>query len=97
MSVSKFGHVADAGDCDEKPRESFLDARGLNCPLPILKTKVALNRLQPGQVLKVTATDPHALVDFQAYCARSGHELLRASRTTDGTLEFHIRRCANPR
>ncbi len=48
-----------------------LDARGLNCPLPILRTKKALTDMQSGQVLKVVATDPGAVKDFQ-----TGHELV---------------------
>lgn len=69
-----------------------LDARGLNCPLPVLKTKVQLNRMQSGQVLYVQATDPHSVIDFEAYCARSGHELLWKNETDDGVFEFCIRR-----
>ena len=53
-----------------------LDARGLNCPLPILRTKKALADLQSGQVLKVLATDPGALKDFQAFSRQTGHQLL---------------------
>jgi tRNA 2-thiouridine synthesizing protein A len=53
-----------------------LDARGLNCPLPILRTKKALTDLQPGQVLKVRATDPGAVKDFQTFSRQTGHELL---------------------
>jgi len=53
-----------------------LDARGLNCPLPILRTKKALGDLQPGQVLKVLATDPGAVKDFQMFSRQTGHELL---------------------
>ena len=53
-----------------------LDARGLNCPLPILRTKKALADLQSGQVLKVIATDPGAVKDFQAFSRQTGHELL---------------------
>jgi tRNA 2-thiouridine synthesizing protein A len=53
-----------------------LDARGLNCPLPILRTKKALADLQSGQVLKVTATDPGAVKDFQTFAKQTGHELL---------------------
>jgi tRNA 2-thiouridine synthesizing protein A len=53
-----------------------LDARGLNCPLPILRTKKALAELQSGQVLKVVATDPGAVKDFQAFSRQTGHELL---------------------
>jgi tRNA 2-thiouridine synthesizing protein A len=53
-----------------------LDARGLNCPLPILRTKKALSDLQAGQVLKVLATDPGAVKDFQTFSKQTGHELL---------------------
>jgi tRNA 2-thiouridine synthesizing protein A len=53
-----------------------LDARGLNCPLPILRTKKALTDLQSGQVLKVLATDPGSVKDFQSFARQTGHELL---------------------
>ena len=53
-----------------------LDARGLNCPLPILRAKKALAELHSGQILKVLATDPGALRDFQAFSRQTGHELV---------------------
>jgi tRNA 2-thiouridine synthesizing protein A len=53
-----------------------LDARGLNCPLPILRAKKALNEMQSGQVLKIVATDPGSLKDFQAFSKQTGNELL---------------------
>ena len=53
-----------------------LDARGLNCPLPILRTKKALTGMQSGQVLKVLATDPGSVKDFQTFSHQTGHELL---------------------
>ena len=53
-----------------------IDARGLNCPLPILRTKKALTDLQSGQVLKVLATDPGAVKDFQTFARQTGHQLL---------------------
>jgi tRNA 2-thiouridine synthesizing protein A len=53
-----------------------LDARGLNCPLPILRTKKALSALQSGQVLKVVATDPGAVKDFEAFSRQTGHQLV---------------------
>ena len=53
-----------------------LDTRGLNCPLPILRTKKALTDLTSGQVLKVLATDPGSVKDFQAFAKQTGHELL---------------------
>jgi tRNA 2-thiouridine synthesizing protein A len=54
-----------------------LDTRGLNCPLPILRTKKALGDLTSGQVLKVVATDPGAVKDFQTFSKQTGHELLQ--------------------
>ena len=53
-----------------------LDARGLNCPLPILRAKKALNELKSGQVLKIVATDPGSVKDFQAVSKQTGNELL---------------------
>jgi tRNA 2-thiouridine synthesizing protein A len=53
-----------------------LDARGLSCPLPILKTKKALNELTSGQVLKVVATDPGSVKDMQAFANQTGNPLL---------------------
>lgn len=53
-----------------------LDARGLNCPLPILRCKKSLAELQPGQILKVVATDPGSVKDFQAFCKQTRHEML---------------------
>jgi TusA-related sulfurtransferase len=53
-----------------------LDARGLNCPLPILKAKKALAELVSGDVLKVLATDPGSVRDFQAFARQTGNELL---------------------
>ena len=62
-----------------------LDARGLNCPLPILRTKKALGELQSGQVLRVAATDPGSVKDFAAFCKQTGHQLLSQS---DANKEF---------
>ena len=53
-----------------------VDARGLNCPLPILKAKKALADMPSGQVLKVLATDPGSMRDFQAFARQTGNELL---------------------
>ncbi len=53
-----------------------LDARGLNCPLPILRAKKALTDMTSGQVLKIVATDPGAVKDFQAFARQTGNELL---------------------
>ena len=53
-----------------------LDARGLNCPLPILRAKKALTDMKPGEVLRIVATDPGSVKDFEAFCKQTGHELL---------------------
>ena len=53
-----------------------LDARGLNCPLPILKTKKALADMVSGQILRVLATDPGSVRDFQAFARQTGNELV---------------------
>lgn len=57
-----------------------LDARGLNCPLPILKTKKALAEMASGEVLRVLATDPGSVRDFQAFAKQTGNELLSQSQ-----------------
>jgi tRNA 2-thiouridine synthesizing protein A len=56
-----------------------LDARGLNCPLPILRTKKSLNEMASGEVLRVLATDPGSVRDFQAFSRQTGHELVTSS------------------
>lgn len=56
--------------------DAELDARGLNCPLPILRTKKKLAELSSGQVLKIDATDPGSVKDFQMFAKQTGHELL---------------------
>jgi tRNA 2-thiouridine synthesizing protein A len=53
-----------------------LDTRGLNCPLPILKAKKALTEMLSGEVLKIVATDPGSLRDFQAFARQTGNELV---------------------
>ena len=75
--------------------DETLDARGLNCPLPILKTKVLLNKMQGGQVIRVESTDPHSVIDFEAYCARTKHELIDTTEE-EGIYTFYIRRAENP-
>ena len=53
-----------------------LDARGLNCPLPILKAKKALSDMHSGEILKVLATDPGSVRDFQAFARQTGNDLI---------------------
>jgi tRNA 2-thiouridine synthesizing protein A len=68
-----------------------VDARGLNCPLPILRAKKALAELQSGQVLKVMSTDPGSQRDFQAFSRQTGHELLRTD-AGDREWTFFLKR-----
>jgi tRNA 2-thiouridine synthesizing protein A len=63
-----------------------LDVRGLNCPLPILRAKKALSDLTAGQVLKVVATDPGSVKDFQAFCRQTGNELLSHTEGVEFTF-----------
>ena len=55
-----------------------LNTRGLNCPLPILRAKKALNSMQSGQTLRVVATDPGSVKDFEAFSQQTGNELLES-------------------
>lgn len=65
-----------------------LDARGLSCPLPILKTKKALNDLTSGQVLKVLATDPGSIKDMQAFATQTGNPLLSSAEENKAYVFF---------
>ncbi|GAB4558256.1 MAG: sulfurtransferase TusA family protein [Rhizobacter sp.] len=69
-----------------------LDTRGLNCPLPILKAKKALADMHSGEVLKVLATDPGSLRDFQAFARQTGNELVEQSSANDEFVHFLRRR-----
>ena len=71
--------------------EKHLDARGVNCPLPILRTKKALTDMQSGQVLRVIATDPGSVKDFQAFSKQTGNELLLHSQA-DSEFVFYLRK-----
>ncbi len=69
-----------------------LDTRGLNCPLPILKAKKALSEMASGEVLKVVATDPGSVRDFQAFARQTGNELVEQSSSADEFVHFLRRR-----
>lgn len=71
--------------------DKVLDVKGLNCPLPILRTKMVIGSIEPGQVLHVLTTDPHSVLDFKAFCARTGHELLHLVEGP-AVYEFYLRR-----
>jgi tRNA 2-thiouridine synthesizing protein A len=68
-----------------------LDTRGLNCPLPILRTKKALNELQSGQVLKVVSTDPGSVKDFEAFSRQTGHQLVSHAEANK-EFTFYVKR-----
>jgi tRNA 2-thiouridine synthesizing protein A len=68
-----------------------LDARGLNCPLPILKTKKAIAALSQGDILEVTATDPGSVKDLDSFCSQTGHEMVASEQLGDAFF-FRIRK-----
>jgi tRNA 2-thiouridine synthesizing protein A len=68
-----------------------LDARGLNCPLPILRTKKAIAGLDSGEILEVIATDPGSIKDLDSFCSQTGHEML-SSAQANGEFVFQIRK-----
>lgn len=68
-----------------------LDARGLNCPLPILRTKKTLAGMSAGEVLAITATDPGSLKDLDSFCSQTGNEML-SSEQANGEFHFRIRK-----
>lgn len=68
-----------------------LDTKGMNCPMPVLKTKKAIDGLQSGQVLEVIATDPGSKSDIPALLKRLGHELLE-TKEEGGVMEFYIKK-----
>lgn len=70
-----------------------LDAKGMNCPLPILKAKKALKEVPVAGVLEVLATDPGSVADFEAFCRQTGNELMEHSED-DGIYRFLIRKSA---
>jgi tRNA 2-thiouridine synthesizing protein A len=68
-----------------------LDARGLNCPLPILRAKKALNDMGSGQTLHIIATDPGSVKDFEAFARQTGNALLESSET-NGEFSFLLKK-----
>ncbi len=73
--------------------DKTLDATGLACPLPILKTKKALSELPKGAKLEILATDPGSVPDFKAFCASTGNPLVEHSES-GGVFRFVIQRAA---
>jgi tRNA 2-thiouridine synthesizing protein A len=70
-----------------------LDAKGLNCPLPILKARKALKEVPVDGILEILATDPGSVADFEAFCRQTGNELMEHSEN-DGVYRFLIKKAA---
>lgn len=66
--------------------DAELDAKGLLCPLPVLKARKRLQALGSGQILRMEADDPAAIVDVPHFCTEAGHELVEVSDGTDGQI-----------
>ncbi len=83
--------MSDGGDDAVNKVDAEVDARGLNCPLPILKAKKALAGMSSGQLLRVIATDPGSMRDFQAFARQTGNELVEQVQQGD-TIAHVMRR-----
>ena len=73
--------------------DKTLDAKGLNCPLPILKARKALKEVPAGGTLEILATDPGSVADFEAFCRQTGNELVEHA-VDDGVYRFLIKKVA---
>lgn len=89
FGVDNLKHSRDHRDMEDSDAE--LDTQGLLCPLPVLKARKRLGTLEPGQILRMLADDPAAVVDVPHFCAEAGHALLEM-RTEGARLTFLIRR-----
>lgn len=68
--------------------DAYLDAKGLLCPLPVLKARKRLQALSSGQVLRMLADDPAAVIDVPHFCTEAGHALVHTENATDGQFYF---------
>ena len=73
--------------------DKTLDAKGLNCPLPILKAKKAIGEVPKGGTLEVLSTDPGSVADFEAFCRTTGNELIESAEDA-GVYRFLIKHAA---
>jgi tRNA 2-thiouridine synthesizing protein A len=78
-------------DTSHDTQPVLLDASGLNCPMPLLKAKKALNELAAGRLLRVISTDPGSVRDFEVFSKQSGNTLLE-SKQSDGRFEYLLRK-----
>ncbi|MFC1581578.1 sulfurtransferase TusA family protein [Candidatus Neomarinimicrobiota bacterium] len=75
----------------EIKEDQILDCSGLNCPLPILKTKKKIDSMSAGQILKMISTDPGSASDVNAWSRRTGHKVLEYDNA-DNTFLFYIKK-----
>lgn len=71
--------------------DQVLDTKGLNCPIPIVKAKKALEKMSSGQILEVLATDPGAVKDFEAFSRKTNNEIVDWNED-GGVFTFHLKR-----
>jgi TusA-related sulfurtransferase len=76
---------------DEFTPTKALDARGLQCPMPVVKTSQEIKNISIADILEVLATDPGSMADITAWCKSTGNELLKMDKG-DGVFKFYIRR-----
>lgn len=69
-----------------------LDARGMECPQPVLECRQSLRQITEGKTLHVTTDDPNTQLDFDVFCMRSGHEMIATHTGTDGCFHFLIKK-----
>ncbi|HEX9758857.1 MAG TPA: sulfurtransferase TusA family protein [Nitrospiria bacterium] len=76
---------------DELKPDKTLDCKGLSCPIPIVKTKLAVDSLQPGQILEMIATDKGSKPDMAAFIEETGNRLI-SSKEENGVFFYYIRK-----
>ena len=79
-------------DMNEVTPDEVLDARGLSCPMPLLKTKKALKKMDSGKILEVLGTDPGSKNDIPGFCAKGGNELLGMEDAPEGHTRYFIKK-----
>lgn len=72
--------------------DKSIDCKGLSCPMPIVRTKKAMDEISPGQVLEVMATDPGSVADIKSWAVRTGHQFI-GTKEEDGVFKHYIRKC----
>ncbi len=70
---------------------SVLDAKGLSCPMPLLRTKKEIGKIGSGQILQINGTDPGSRNDIPGWCARAGHEYL-GEKDQSGYMSFYVQK-----